>query len=216
MKEVEDGTRLAVGQTFPNRDLIILWTAEEASLRGIYVTILKSSKFTFCSSGVGFYVGATNSESSGWKISKCSTREGDTGVDVLANVNPNGAASTGRSPFRAQWLIPFIQLTIAKTPMASNMMQIAILKPYAKEAFLTNGILQVARTTARMLIFGTPSENVKYTLHVANCLCEQGHHVSIKYTTRKETIMVVSEELLRLKAKNETMSVEERRTFVLN
>jgi hypothetical protein len=100
--------------------------------------------------------------------------------------------------------------------MASNMMQIAILKPYAKEAFLTNGILQVARTTARMLIFGTPSENVKYTLHVANCLCEQGHHVSIKYTTRKETIMVVSEELLRLKAKNETMSVEERRTFVLN
>jgi hypothetical protein len=216
MKEVEDGTRLAVGQTFPNRDLIILWTAEEASLRGIYVTILKSSKFTFCSSGVGFYVGATNSESSGWKISKCSTREGDTGVDVLANVNPNGAASTGRSPFRAQWLIPFIQLTIAETPMASNMMQIAILKPYAKEAFLTNGILQVARTTARMLIFGTPSENVKYTLHVANCLCEQGHHVSIKYTTRKETIMVVSEELLRLKAKNETMSVEERRTFVLN
>jgi hypothetical protein len=74
MKEVEDGTRLAVGQTFPNRDLIVLWTAEEANLRGIHVTILKSSKFTFCSSGVGFYISATNSESSGWKISKCSTR----------------------------------------------------------------------------------------------------------------------------------------------
>ena len=56
MKEVEDGTRLAVGQTFPNRDLIILWTAEEANLCGIYVIILKSSKFTFCSFGVGFYV----------------------------------------------------------------------------------------------------------------------------------------------------------------
>ena len=216
MKEVEDGTRLAVGQTFPNRDLIVLRTAEEANLRGIYVTILKSSKFTFCSSGVGFYVSATNSESSGWKISKCRTREGDTGVDVLAN-----AASTGRSPFRAQWLIPFIQSIIAEAPMASNMMLRAILKPYAKEAFLNDGILQVARTTARKLIFGTPSENVKYTQHVANRLCEQGHHVSIKYTTRKETIknverLVVSEELLRLKAKNETMSVEERCTFVLN
>ena len=105
--------------------------------------------------------------------------------------------------------------------MASNMMLIAILKPYAKEAFLTNGILQVARTTARKLIFRTSSENVKYTLHVANCLCKQGHHVLIKYTTRKETIknvehLVVSEELLRLKAKNETMSVEECCTFVLN
>ncbi len=45
--------------------------------------------------------------------------------------------------------------------------------------------------------------------------------MSIKYTTRKETVknvehLVVSEELLRLKATNETMSVEERRTFVIN
>ncbi len=82
MKDVEDGTRLAVGQTFPNRDLIAFRTAEEANLCRIYVTILRSSKFMFCSSGVGFYVSATNSESSGWKISKCSTREGDYGVDV--------------------------------------------------------------------------------------------------------------------------------------
>ena len=104
--------------------------------------------------------------------------------------------------------------------MASNMMIRAILKPYAKEAFLTNGIIQVARTTAQKLTYGTPSENVKYTHHVKNRR-EQGHHVSIKNTTRKETIknverLVVSEELLRLKAKNKTMSVEERRTFVLN
>ncbi len=45
--------------------------------------------------------------------------------------------------------------------------------------------------------------------------------MSVKYTTRKETMknverLVVSEELLRLKALNETMSVEERRTFVIN
>ena len=79
------------------------------------MTILKSSKFMFCSSGVGFYVSATNSESSGWKISKCITREGDTGVDLLENV-----ASTGRSPIRAQWLLPIIHSTIAEAPMASN------------------------------------------------------------------------------------------------
>ena len=56
---------------------------------------------------------------------------------------------------------------------------------------------------------------------MANRLREQGHHVSIKYTTQKETIknvewLVVSEELLRLKAKNETMSMEERCSFVQN
>jgi len=113
MNEVDNGTRLAVGQTFPNRDLIKIRTAEEANLRGIYVTILKSLKFMFCSSGIGFDVSATNSESSRWKITKCITREGDTGVDVLAN-----AASADRSPFRAEWLIPFILSTIAETPMA--------------------------------------------------------------------------------------------------
>ena len=148
--------------------------------------------------------------SSGWKILKCITREGDTGVDVLANV-----ASTGRSPIRAQWLIPIILSTIAKAPMASNMMLIALLKPYAKESFLTNGIIQAAWTTAGKLLFGTPSENVQYTQHVATRLREQGHYVLIKYTTRNETMknverLVVSEELLRLKALNETMTVPER------
>ena len=147
------------------------------------MSIIKSSKFTFCSSGVGFYVSATNSESSSWKITKCITREGDTGVDVLENVS-----STGRSPIRAQWLIPIIHSTIAEAPMASNQMLRAIMKPYAKESFLTDGIIQVARTTARKLLFGTPSENVEYTHHVATRLREQGHYVSIKYTTRKETI----------------------------
>jgi len=216
MNEVENGTRFAVGQTFPNRDLITLWTAEEANLCRIYVTIVKSSKFTFCSSGVGVYISATNSESSGWKISKCITHEGDTGVDVLENV-----ASTGRSPIRAQWLIPIIHLTIAEAPMASNQMLRAILKPYVKESFVTDSNIQVAWTTARKLIIGTPSENVQYTHHVAKRLRKQGHYVSIKYTTQKETIknierLVVGEELLRLKALNEAMTVEERCTFMLN
>jgi len=83
MEEVESDPGLAVGQIFPNKDLILLLTAEEANLNWIYVTIVKSSNFTFCSSGKGFYVSATNSENSGWKITKCSTREGNTGEDVL-------------------------------------------------------------------------------------------------------------------------------------
>jgi hypothetical protein len=161
MNEVENGTRLAVGQTFPNRDLIKIWTAEEANLCGIYVTILKSSKFTFCSSGIGFDVSATNSESSGWKITKCIIREGDTGVDVLAN-----AASTCRSPFRAEWLIPFVLSTIAETPMASNMMRRAILKPYAKEAFLPTGFSKWLGPPRESFY----SEHHRRTLYIHNML----------------------------------------------
>ena len=184
MKEVEDGTRSAVGQTFPSSKIILLWTAEEANLRGIYVTILKSSKYMFHSSGVSFCISATNSESSGWKITKCSTREGDIGEDVLAPDNPDNAAASHRSPFRAKWLIPLIHSMIAEAPMASSMMLRAILKPYVKVYILTDALLQVARCEARKVIFGTPSENVKFTHHVANRLREQGHHVSVKYTTR--------------------------------
>jgi len=219
MKEVEDDTRLAVGQMFPSREIILLRTAEEANLRGIYFTILKSYKYTFHSSGVRFCISATNSESSGWKITKCSTREGGIGMDVLAPDDPDNAAASHRSPFRAKWLIPLIHSMIAEAPMASSMMLRAILKPYAKSYVLTDALLQVARCEARKVIFGTPSENVKFTHHVANRLREQGHHVSVKYTTRKQTIknierLVVSEELLRLKANNETLSAEERRNFV--
>ena len=108
MDEVESDPRLAVGQTFPNKDLILLRTAEEANLRGIYVSIMKSSKFTFSSSGKGFYVSATNSENNGWKITKCSTREGNSGEAVLES----DADTTNRSPFRVQWFIPIIHSTI--------------------------------------------------------------------------------------------------------
>ncbi|MFM6174888.1 MAG: SWIM zinc finger family protein, partial [Sphaerospermopsis kisseleviana] len=172
----------------------------------------------FSSSGKGFYVGATNSENSGWRITKCSSRNRESGVDALETEEAGSARD--RSPFRAQWLIPIIHSTIAEAPMASNMMLRAILKPYVKDVFLTDAIIQTARTTARKLIFGCPSENVGYTHHVARRLRDQGHHVSLKYTTRKDTIknverVIMSEELLRLKANNETMSVEERRAFVI-
>jgi hypothetical protein len=54
MNDVENGTRLAVGQTFPNRDLITLRTAEEANLRGIYVTILRARSSRFVHLALGF------------------------------------------------------------------------------------------------------------------------------------------------------------------
>ncbi len=102
--------------------------------------------------------------------------------------------------------------------MASNKMPKAILLPYAKPYTLTDGLIQGARLEARKEIFGSPKENVHYTLHVKNALLAQGHHVSVKLTERKETVknvqrLVVPEELMRLKMLNQTMGAAERKDF---
>ena len=68
MHDVEQGTRLQVGQTFPSSQVIILRCAEEANLRGIYLTTVKSDKFTYKTEGLHFRVHASNSEVRGLKI----------------------------------------------------------------------------------------------------------------------------------------------------
>jgi hypothetical protein len=92
------------------------------------------------------------------------------------------------------------------------------LNPYAKPYVLTNGLIQVAHLLARKEIFGSPEENVGFTNHVKNALLAQGHQVSVKFTKRKKTIknverLVVAEELLRLKAMNQTMGADKQRAF---
>ena len=72
-----------------------------------------------------------------------------------------------------KWLVPLIYAKIAEAPMASNKMLKAILLPYAKPYTLTDGLIQGARLEARKEIFGSPKENVHYTLHV-----RRGHWVS--------------------------------------
>ena len=127
MQEVQEGTPLLVGQSFPSRDIIMLRTAEEANLRGIHVVVHKSDKHTFKAYGNQFYVNASNTESVGWKISSCQTREGDAGVNVLTAPGADQRAS--RTPFKVKWLVPLIYATIAEAPMASNKMLKAILLP---------------------------------------------------------------------------------------
>jgi hypothetical protein len=119
MHDVEQGTRLQLGQTFPSSNIIMLRCAEEANLRGIYVTTLKSDKFTFKSEGLHFRVHASNSEVRGWKITLCETSVGAAGTDT--------AGSSTRSPYSVKMVVPLIYSTIAELPMASNKMLLAIL-----------------------------------------------------------------------------------------
>ena len=191
MQQVEEGTPLLVGQSFPSRDIIMLWSAEEANVHGIHVIIHKSDKHTFKAYSNQFYVNASNSESGGWKITACKTRDGDAGVDMLTPSDPpaHGADQrASRSPFKMKWFVPLIYATIAEAPMALSKMLKATLLPSAKPYALTDSLIQGARIEARKEIFGSPEENVQYTIHVKNALLVQGHHVSVKMTKRKETI----------------------------
>ena len=98
MQQVEEGTPLLVGQSFPSRDIIMLWSAEEANMCGIHVIVHKSDKHTFKAYGNQFYVNGSNSESGGWKITACQTREGDAGDDVLTPSDPPAHGADQRVP----------------------------------------------------------------------------------------------------------------------
>jgi len=108
MHDVEQGTRLQLGQTFPSSNIIMLRCAEEANLRGIYVTKLKSDKFSLKIEGLHFRVHASNSEVRGWKITLCETSVGVVGT------NTDTAGSSTRSPYSVKMVVPLIYSTIAE------------------------------------------------------------------------------------------------------
>ena len=215
MHNVELGTRLQVGQTFPSSKIIILRCAEEANLRGIRLTTLKSDKFMYKTEGLHFRVHASNSEVCGWTITLCELCETSVGV---AGTHIDTAGSSTGSPYTVKMLVPLIYSTIVDLPMASSKMLKAILSAHGKPYVMTENIIQKARLMARKEIFGDAADNVKYTLHAQNALIAQGHHVNVKMTNRKATIaavkrLVVAEELQRLKATKQSMSVKDRKTF---
>ena len=75
--------------------------ADEANLCGVYITTVKSDKFTYKTEGLNFHVYASNSESIGWKITSCHTGEGVAGVPVPTPDDDTAGLNT-RSPYRAK------------------------------------------------------------------------------------------------------------------
>jgi hypothetical protein len=81
--------------------------------------------------------------------------------------------------------------------------------------------LQEARTEAKSQLFGKSEENVQYTEGMKTYLERSGHIVKLGYTSRKETVwnvehLVVSKDLLRLKAKDNSTLDKEGRSAYLN
>jgi hypothetical protein len=202
-------SRLKLGQTFPERGLIVLRIAEEANHRGIYCRTDKSDNMKLhCRDEDSFLVNATNSDR-GWTITRCQVleKEGEQRVLGSPTVLPVLSTKTPCSPYKASYIVLLIEKTIAETPMASNKVLRQILEPYGKPYCFTEAIIQGARTEARKLIFGNADENVCYTKFVKEDLEKAGHHDSLSFTTRKETMqnldkIIIAEEAQRRKDSN--------------
>jgi hypothetical protein len=135
-------------------------------------------------------------------VSVCSGHDGDDFSGLYGKVNLN--SEKGKTPFMIAMIVPLVLKVVALDPAVTNKSLRSFLEQYGNPVFMTDAIIQEARTQARMELFGTPSTNVKYAESVMNELKAQGHIVHMKFTTRRETLknierLVILEELLRRK-----------------
>jgi hypothetical protein len=143
------------------------------------------------------------SELNGWRVKVCATRDADNynGVDVCSDDELE--SHSPKSPFCTAWIKDLIMDIIAECPLATNQTLHQFLSLYGKPYAITNLIIQAAWTQAWSEIFGDPTENCKYAVHVKNALESEGHIVKLRFTNRKDysecRMGCPSDELLRLK-----------------
>ncbi len=91
--------------------------------------------------------------------------------------------------------------------------------PCAKDYALADSVLQEARDSAKIELFGSADNNVCYARGVANQLRKLDHKVELIFcnqqeTLKKETAIVLSEEVERRKKANKIMDKAEQLKFI--
>jgi hypothetical protein len=210
--------QLDVNHNFPDKEILTLRVAKEANLHGINFVCSQSDVRDFKCTGYRFCVIAHQSECRGWLVNTVCICEGDEFVD-FDDSPTKGPPEKPTLPFWTKWIVPLILPVIVDTPSISNKNLRQYLLGYGKDLALTDSILQEARTEAKDQLFGKSEENVKYAKGMKTYIERSGHVVELCYTSRKETIwnverLVVSKELLHLKAKeNSTLDKEGRSAY---
>jgi hypothetical protein len=209
---------LDVNQNFPDKELLTMCVAKETNLCGINFVCTRSNVWDFKCTGFRFCVIAHQSEHRGWHVTTACICEGDDFVD-LDKDSKQVPPKKPTLPFRTKWIVPLILPVIIDTPAISNKNLKQFLSVYGKDHKLSDSILQEARSEAKAQLFGKADKNAQYSKGKKTYLERSGHTVELKYTSRKETLcnverLVVSKELLCLKAKdNSTLDKEGRTGF---
>lgn len=233
--------RLQEGHTFPNKDILWIRIVEEAVLRGKYLTTYRSDAFNLIVYSDRFFVGASFIGGIGWKVNIAAVREGDAGLnkkldDMLLKMNitvqqrrekqrsKQGVKSTKErnppTPLDMQWVANIIKPMLADDPSLSYSDIRTKMKDYANDYAVTDALIQDAKELAREELFGSPEQNVKYASGVASELVAMGHHVELKFGSRKDVdlrigkVVLMEEGYRRKDAGEDKLRPQERKPFV--
>ena len=110
---------LKQGKTFPYCDIIALCVAEKANYWGISFQTGKSDKLKmYCCGTELFLVFATNSDMSGWTITRCQVlEEADQHMVGSPHLPPEVSTTIPWSLYKAAMIVPLIAKMIAEMPM---------------------------------------------------------------------------------------------------
>ena len=214
---VVEERRLVAGHSFPTRTLLLLRVAEEANLRHIPMSIVRSDNRQLLVIGDKFLVRGSCSDKNGWVATKVFCRLDEPGempvissparAKAVGNVNTRDdddddnddddddditqkrrKTPKPRTPFHAEWLVPLIKFTIESKPNSSNDTLLTILREYGQDYALTVSIVQKARTLAREEIFGRPTVNAQYIWALQDELRLRGHFIEVLTISRKKAL----------------------------
>ncbi len=173
MIEVEKSGLIA-NQTFKSKDLLQLHISEEENLCSINtIARIQSDHTNVTVIGVNFYVNATFSEKVGWRVQTAICWEGDDILEIPPKDKYDVAIEKDRkhalcTPIKSKYVVPFIKAAVGNNPGVAYQAIRDIMKPYAKDYALTDSVLQEARDSAKLELFGLAYDNIYYARGVAN------------------------------------------------
>jgi hypothetical protein len=169
----------------------------------------------------------------GWKVTSINTREvtkaNDDPADEFlhdgeekvadedkASVEKDDADGTEktvrqRTPIESRWIFPLLLKEITEKPNMSNAEIKHLVSAYVKDKFITNGLLQNARTMARDEIFGDPATNVLFTNGLVQKMKELSVDVKVIVEDQQEVLrmlerVVLSDQIRKNEAEGKLMT----------
>ena len=194
---------------------------KEANYCGCQIAIVQSDNYQVyvrgCS-GSNFHMKASCSIKRGWKVTSINTREvtkaNDDPADEFlhdgeekvadedkASVEEDDADGTEkavrqRTPIKSRWIVPLLLKEITEKPNMSNAEMKHLVSAYVKDKFITNALLQNARTMARDEIFGDPATNVLFANGLVQKMKELGVDVKVIMKDWQEVLQMLERVVL--------------------
>ncbi len=123
------------------------------------------------------------------------------------------------TPVKSRWIVPLLLKEIMEKPNMSNAEMKHLVSAYVKDKFITNALLQNARTMARDEIFGDLATNVLFANGFVQKMKELGVDVKVIMKDRQEVLrmlerVVLSDQIRKNKAEGKLMTKGEKIEFI--